>query len=104
MIAQTGEKRAAMARDIPTMIESGVPGFVVRSPFGFAGPAGIARPVVEKLNLALVTAIRDPENNKALIANGAEPLGSSADEHAASIKTEIDKWKKVARDANIEPQ
>lgn len=104
MIAQTGEKRAAMARDIPTMIESGVPGFVVRSPFGFAGPAGIPKPLVDKLNLALVTAIRDPENNKALIANGAEPMGSSAEEHAASIKTEIEKWKKVARDAQIEPQ
>lgn len=104
MIAQTGEKRAAMARDIPTMIESGVPGFVVRSPFGFAGPAGIPRPIVDKLNLALVTAIRDPENNKALIANGAEPMGSSAEEHAASIRTEIEKWKKVARNAQIEPQ
>ncbi|MES2564147.1 MAG: tripartite tricarboxylate transporter substrate binding protein [Pseudomonadota bacterium] len=104
MIAQTGAKRAAMARDIPTMIESGVPGFVVRSPFGFAGPAGIPKPIVDKLNLALVTAIRDPENNKALIANGAEPMGSSAEEHAISIRTEIDAWKKVARDANIEPQ
>ncbi|HET7160485.1 MAG TPA: tripartite tricarboxylate transporter substrate-binding protein, partial [Burkholderiales bacterium] len=104
MIAQTGEKRAAMARDIPTMIESGVPGFVVRSPFGFAGPAGIPKPIIEKLNLALATAIRDPENNKALIANGAEPLGSSAEEHAASIRTEIEKWKKVVRDAQIEPQ
>jgi tripartite-type tricarboxylate transporter receptor subunit TctC len=104
MIAQTGQTRAAMARDIPTMIESGVPGFVVRSPFGFAGPAGIPRPIVDRLNLALVTAVRDPENNKALIVNGAEPLGSSADEHAASIKTEIEKWKKVAREAQIEPQ
>jgi tripartite-type tricarboxylate transporter receptor subunit TctC len=104
MIAQTGEKRAAMSPDIPTMIESGLPGFVVRSPFGFAGPAGIPKPVVDKLNLALVSAIRDPENHKALIANGAEPLGSSAEEHAASVKTDIDKWKKVAKDANIEPQ
>lgn len=104
MIAQTGAKRAAMAKDVPTMIESGVPGFVVRSPFGFAGPAGMPKPVVDKLNLALVTAIRDPENNKALIANGAEPLGSSAEEHAASIRTEIEQWKKVARDAHIEPQ
>jgi tripartite-type tricarboxylate transporter receptor subunit TctC len=59
---------------------------------------------VERLNTALVTAIRDPENTKALIAAGAEPIGSTADEHAASIRAEIEKWKKVAKDAGIEPQ
>jgi tripartite-type tricarboxylate transporter receptor subunit TctC len=104
MIAQTGEKRAASAKDVPTMIESGLPGFVVRSPFGFVGPAGIPRPVAERLNTALVTAIRDPENNRALIKAGAEPIGSSLEEHAASIRSEIEKWRKVAKDAAIEPQ
>jgi tripartite-type tricarboxylate transporter receptor subunit TctC len=104
MIAQTGAKRAAIAPDVPTMVESGIPGFIVRSPFGFAGPAGIPKPIVDKLNLALVTAIRHPDNHKALIANGAEPLGSTPEEHAASIKSEIEQWKKVARDANIEAQ
>ena len=86
------------------MEESGLPGFIVRSPFGFVGPAGMPRPIVERLNAALVTAVRDPENNKALIASGAEPIASSADEHAASIRSEIEKWKKVAHDAAIEPQ
>ena len=52
----------------------------------------------------LVTAIRDPENKKALIANGAEPIGSTPEEHAAAMKSEIEKWKKVARDAKIEAQ
>jgi tripartite-type tricarboxylate transporter receptor subunit TctC len=104
LIAQTGATRAASAKDIPTMEEAGLPGFVVRSLFGFVGPAGIPRPIVERLNAALVTAIRDPENTKALIAAGAEPIGSSADEHAASIRTEIEKWKKVAKEAGIEPQ
>jgi tripartite-type tricarboxylate transporter receptor subunit TctC len=51
-----------------------------------------------------VTAIRDPENHKALIKQGAEPIGSSLEEHAASVRSEIDKWKKVAQDAHIEPQ
>ncbi len=104
MIAQTGEKRSTFAPDVPTMIESGVPGFVVRSPFGFVGPAGLPRPIVDKLNGALVAAIRDPENHKALLAAGAEPIASTPEEHAASIRSEIDKWKKVARDAHIEPQ
>ena len=104
MIAQTGGKRAALAPDVPTMIESGLPGFVVNSLFGFVGPAAMPRPVVEKLNGALVAAIREPENQKALISNGAEPIGSSPEEHAASIRSEIDKWKKVGKDAGIEPQ
>jgi tripartite-type tricarboxylate transporter receptor subunit TctC len=104
MIAQTGEKRAASAPDVPTMNESGVPGFVVKSLFGFVGPAAMPRPVVDKLNGALVAAIREPENQKALVANGAEPVGSSPEEHAASIRSEIEKWKKVAKDAGIEPQ
>jgi tripartite-type tricarboxylate transporter receptor subunit TctC len=104
LIAQTGATRAASLKDVPTMEESGVAGFVVRSLFGFVGPAGIPRPIVDRLNTALVTAIRDPENNKALIAAGAEPIGSNADEHAASIRSEIEKWKKVAKDAGIEPQ
>ena len=104
MIAQTGEKRGQSAPEVPTMDEAGVRGFVVKSLFGFVGPAGIPRPAVEKLNTALVTAIRDPENAKALIANGAEPIGSTPEEHAQSIRQEIDKWKKVAKDAGIEPQ
>src|SRR5687768_4846226 len=104
MIAQTGAKRASFAKDVPTMEESGLPGFIVRSPFGFIGPAGIPRPIAEKLNQALVAAIRDPQNSEALLKAGAEPVGSTLDEHAASVRSEIEKWKKVAKDAGIEPQ
>jgi tripartite-type tricarboxylate transporter receptor subunit TctC len=104
MIAQTGEKRSATAKDVPTMIESGVPGFIVRSPFGFVGPANMPKPIVDKLNAALVSAIRDPENHKALLTNGAEPVGSTPEEHAALVRSEIEKWKTVARQAHIDPQ
>jgi tripartite-type tricarboxylate transporter receptor subunit TctC len=103
MIAQTGETRSISATDIPTMREAGVPGYVVRSMFGFVGPAGIPRPIAEKLNHALVTAIKDPQNSKFLIGRGADPVGSTLDEHAALIKSEIAKWRKVAKEAGIEP-
>jgi tripartite-type tricarboxylate transporter receptor subunit TctC len=86
------------------MIESGLPGFVVQSLFGFVGPAGIPRPIAEKLNAALVAAVKDPQNNKGLIERGAEPIGSSIDEHAASIKSQVATWRKVAKEAGIEPQ
>jgi tripartite-type tricarboxylate transporter receptor subunit TctC len=104
MIAQTGAKRAASAQDVPTMIESGLPGFVVSSPFGFIGPAHIPKPVADRLNQALVAAIRDPEIHKSLVANGAEPVGSTPEEHAASVRSDVEKWKKVAKGAGIEPQ
>ncbi|MDH5535573.1 MAG: tripartite tricarboxylate transporter substrate binding protein [Betaproteobacteria bacterium] len=104
LIAQTGETRSESAKDVPTMQESGLPGFVVRSGFGFVGPAGIPRPIAEKLNGALAAALRDPANRKTLIERGADPVGNSLDEHDAFIKSEIAKWKKVAQDAKIDPQ
>ncbi len=104
LIAQTGEKRSPSAKDVPTMQESGVPGYVVRSIFGYVGPAKIARPVAERLNGALVAAIRDPKNSKALIDGGADPVGSTLDEHAAVIQSEIEKWAKVAKAAGVKPQ
>jgi tripartite-type tricarboxylate transporter receptor subunit TctC len=104
LIAQTGATRANSAKHVPTMVESGLPGFVVQSLFGFVGPAGMPRPVIERLNGALVAAIRDPQNNKILIDRGAEPIGSTPEEHAAAIKSEIEKWRKVVKAAGIEPQ
>jgi tripartite-type tricarboxylate transporter receptor subunit TctC len=104
LIAQTGAKRSEFAQDIPTMEEAGLPGFVVRSGFSFVGPAGLPRPVADKMNLAMVTAVKDAENRKTLIKLGADPIGSSIEEHDAFIKSEIPKWIKMAREAGIDPQ
>ena len=101
ILAQCGDKRFETLPDVPTMQEAGVPGFVVSSGFSFIGPAGIPRAVAEKLNSALAQAVRDPANRKQLIAQAAEPIGSSIDEHAAFMKTEVAKWTKVARQADI---
>jgi tripartite-type tricarboxylate transporter receptor subunit TctC len=62
------------------------------------------QPIVTKLNDALVKALRDPANNKTLIQRGAQPVGNSPAEHAAFIKSEIEKWRKVARTAGIQPE
>lgn len=104
LIAQTGNVRSEYAPDIPTMEEAGLPGFVVRSGFSFVGPAGIPKPIADKLNLAMVTAVRHPENRKMLIQLGADPIGGSIEEHDAFIKSEIAKWIKMARAAGIDPQ
>lgn len=104
LLAQAGAKRASSLPDVPTVVEAGVPGFVVSSGFSLVGPAGIPRPIAEKLNDALAKALRDPANRKALIDQGAEPVGNTIEEHSAIIKSEIEKWRKVIKDAGIEPQ
>lgn len=104
LIAQTGEKRSGFAKAVPTMLEAGLPGYVVSSGFSFIGPAGIPRAIAERLNGALVASLRDPANRKFLIEQGAEPVGSTLDEHDAYIKAEVAKWIKVVKQAGIEPQ
>ena len=104
MIAQCGATRFQSIQDVPTMQESGLPGLVVSSGFHFFGPAGIPRPIVEKLNSALVQALRDPTNRKTLIERGADPVGNSPEEHAAYVKSEIEKWQKVVKTAGIKPE
>ena len=104
MIAQCGDKRFVSFPDVPTMVESGVKDFVVTSPFSYLGPAGIPQPVVKRLNDALRTALTDPKNNQSLIDSGAQPVGNAPAEHAALIKSEIAKWKRVAAAAGLKPQ
>lgn len=104
MIAQCGEKRFVSFPDVPTMVESGVKDFVVTSPFSYLGPAGIPQPIAAKLNEALRVSLNDPKNNKTLIDSGAQPIGNTPAEHAALIKSEIAKWKKVAAAAGLKPQ
>jgi tripartite-type tricarboxylate transporter receptor subunit TctC len=104
MIAQCGEKRFVSFPDVPTMVESGVKDFVITSPFSYLGPAGIPQPIATRLNEALRTALNDPKNNKMLIERGALPVGNTPAEHAAQIKSEIAKWKKVAAAAGLKPQ
>jgi tripartite-type tricarboxylate transporter receptor subunit TctC len=101
MIAQCGEARSASLPDVPTMQQAGVPGFIVNSGFSLLGPAGMPRPIVEKLNSALVKALHDQGVRKELIERGADPVGNTPEQHAAVIKAEIEKWQRVARQAGI---
>ena len=101
ILAQGGARRSESMPAVPTFQESGYPGFIVSSGFSFIGPAGIPRTIGEKFNSALAQAVRDPVNRRQLIAQGADPVGSSIDEHANFIKAEVDKWTLVAKRAGI---
>jgi len=102
MIAQTGEKRSPAAPAVPTMQEQGLKDFVVSSGFSMFAPAGTPKPVIGKINAALVQALKDPKVSKTLIDQGAEPVGSSPEAHDKFNRAEIQKWIKVARAAGIE--
>ncbi len=104
MLAQTGKVRSATVPDIPTMQEAGLPGFYVNTGFGFAGPGGMPRPIVERLNSALAKAVQEPANRKSLLDQGADPVGGTPEEHHAFIKSEVARWEKVTKEAGITPE
>jgi tripartite-type tricarboxylate transporter receptor subunit TctC len=104
LLAQTGEKRSAAAQDVPTMLESGVAGFVVSSGFGLLAPAGTPRAIVDRVHGALLKALADANVKSNLSGQGADPVGNTPEQYDAFNKAEIAKWIKVARAAGIEPE
>jgi len=104
MLAQGGKTRSPSAPDVPTLVESGLPGFILSSNFGLLAPAGTPRPIIERVRSALLEALADPAVNNRLAGLGAERVGSTPEEHAAFTKSEIAKWMKVTRAAGIHPE
>lgn len=104
MIGQTGSRRVSAAAGVPTMEEAGLSGFVVQSPFGMLGPAGLPRPIVDRLFKAVRAALDDPATRKQMIEQGAEPVGLGPEEYEQFNRSEIARWIKVARAAGIQPE
>jgi tripartite-type tricarboxylate transporter receptor subunit TctC len=103
-IAVTSAKRASAAPDIPTVAESGVPGFEVTTWYGFALPGKTPRPIVDYFHDGLVKALNTPDMREKLISQGAEPVGNTPEEATAQVEREIAKWTKVIRAAGIKAQ
>ena len=104
MMGQGGKTRSPSAPDVPTFVESGLPGFILSSSFGLLAPAGTPRSIIERVRSALLEALADPAVNNRLAGLGAERVGSTPEEHAAFTKSEIAKWMKVTRQAGIQPE
>jgi len=100
-IAVTMEKRAAVLPDVPTIAESGVPGYAMSTWYGAVMPAKTPREIVIRLNEEMLRALALPDVKERLAALGADIVGTSPDETAAFFRTEIAKYTKVARAANI---
>jgi tripartite-type tricarboxylate transporter receptor subunit TctC len=103
-IALAGEKRSAGAPEIPTMIESGLPGYVVSGGFGLLAPAATPREIIRKINAEAVKAVAMPEVRERLANEGADPVGSTPEEYDAYIRSDIEKWIKVVQKAGIKPE
>ncbi|MVW70132.1 tripartite tricarboxylate transporter substrate binding protein [Bordetella sp. 15P40C-2] len=87
--------------DLPTIASSGVPGYEGYSWSGLLAPAGTPATVVERVNADMQKVLNAPENAKRMLAAGAEPKPGSPEEFKAFIQSELDKWSKVVKDANI---
>ena len=103
-LAVTGPKRSPAAPELPTMIESGFPGFEAGSWYGLYAPAGTPKEIVAKLHAELVKALKTPEMQRQLTVQGAESIGNSPEEFSAFMRVEIAKWAKVIKDAGVKQE
>jgi tripartite-type tricarboxylate transporter receptor subunit TctC len=103
-LAVTSSKRTQALPEVPTVAESGLAGYDSTQWYGVLAPAGTPRYIVVRLYDEIVRALRDAEVGKRLAADGAEAVGSSPEEFAAFIKSESEKWAKVAAAAGIKAE
>jgi len=97
----TSLKRHFAIPDVPTVDESGIPGFQVTAWYANCAPAGVPTPILNALNAAVVKTLSMPEVRERLMQSAVEPAPSTREELAAFIKAEIAKWRKVAQSAGI---
>jgi tripartite-type tricarboxylate transporter receptor subunit TctC len=103
-IGITTARRSGLLPDIPTISESGLPGFEVDSWFGWLAPAGTPSDIVDKLNQEIVRIVHSPEMKARLVSEGADPIGSTPANFVRHMKSETAKWAKVIKAADIKPQ
>jgi tripartite-type tricarboxylate transporter receptor subunit TctC len=102
-LAVTSSKRSALAADLPTVAESGLPGFDVVGWYGLAAPAATPPTAITKLNGAANSVLKSPDLIAQFRLQGYEPVGGTPEEATAWIKSEVTRWTNVIRQAGIEP-
>ena len=103
-LAVTSKKRISAAPDVPTFEEAGVPGYEAVGWFGVVAPAGTPRPIVERLNAEIRSALQDPEIRGRALDAGTEPFTTTPEEFSAMIREETKKWAEVIRTGGIKLQ
>lgn len=100
-LAVTTPQRWPGAPDIPTVAESGVPGYEVSGWFGLLAPAGTPKEVLNTLQVAIAQAVKTPEVAKQLRDLGAEPVANTPEVFAKEISADVDKWRKVVKATGV---
>ena len=103
-LAQSGVTRSAIAPDLPTVVEAGVPGYEVMVWFGLVAPAGTPREVIVKLNNEVLKILAMPDVRERFLAQGVEPMGSTPEQFGEHIRAQMAKWGKVVRDAGVQAE
>ncbi len=96
--------RSTLAAGVPTVSEAGAPGYEVTVWFGVVGPAGMRPEIVRKLNAEMNAILKMDDVKRRFEDQGVEPAGGAPSQFADHIRTEIRKWAKVVKDANIQPE
>ena len=102
MLGVSGAKRSPAMPDVPTLAESGVPGFDVTSWYSVIAPAGTPAAVVNKIQADTAAVLRMPDVVSRLSNDGAEPVGSTPPEVGRFLRAEMRKWEKVVKSSGIE--
>ncbi len=100
-LGTSGARRAAALPDVPTVAESGIPGFSVDNWYGVVGPVGMPKEAIARLNAELVKVLASPELRERFTADGSEAISSTPEQFGAFIRDEVQKWGKVVRAANV---
>ena len=103
-LAVTSEKRFSLTPDLPTVAESGLPGFETSAWQGLLAPEKISRAIVNRINAESASSVKSPAMRNLLAANGAEGVGNSPEEFSAFVQAQIAKWTKVVRAAGIQAE
>ena len=103
-LAGTSLRRSSTFPDLPTIAESGLPGFDAVLTYGLIAPAGTPRPIIDRLNKELRAALATDEVKRRLVQEGAEPMPTTPEEHAAVIDQEETKWSTLIKSIGLKPE
>ena len=99
-IAVTTSTRSSLLPDIPTISESGLPGFAADNWYGFLAPAKTPKPIIDRLNREMVKILQMPDVKEKLAATGAEVIANTPEQFAANIRTDVEKWRRMVRETS----
>jgi tripartite-type tricarboxylate transporter receptor subunit TctC len=102
-LAVIGKNRTRVLPDVPSFVELGFPRLDLLGYYGVLVPAATPKPIVAKLSADLASAVRQPDVSKSIRDGGNDPVGSSAEEFGALLRSDFAKWKQLIQEAGIKP-